>query len=100
MSLQLLPMAGVMTVLAEGTCLLSVLLTKLTVGKGIWDTDEKKAPLGSCDITLPEPNLQLVEVELTLGYTVKPADSVGYVTPIPPYKKYTFKLNSAAKRVN
>ncbi|WP_180094078.1 MULTISPECIES: PAAR domain-containing protein [unclassified Acinetobacter] len=74
--------------------------TKLTVGKGIWDTDKKKAPLGSCNITLPEPNLQLVEVELTLGYTVKPADSVGYVTPIPPYKKYTFKLNSAAKRVN
>lgn len=78
--------------------LLSV--AKLTIGEGIWNTDKKKAPLGSCNITLPEPNLQLVEVELTLGYTVKPADSVGYVTPIPPYKKYTFKLNSAAKRVN
>lgn len=74
--------------------------SKLSIGEGIWDTDKKKQPLGSCNITLPEPNLQLVEVELTLGYTVKPADSVGYVTPIPPYKKHTFKLNSASKRVN
>lgn len=71
--------------------------TRLKVGSGVWDTEKGKIPLGSCTIKLPEPNISLVEVELELGYTAQPSDSVGFVTPIPPYKKYTFTLNSFAR---
>ncbi|WP_147435464.1 hypothetical protein [Acinetobacter cumulans] len=69
-----------------------------TVSKGIWSNNKKKTPLRSCKSTLAESNLQFVEVKLTLAYTVKPADSMGYLTPS--YKNILFKLNSADKRVN
>lgn len=71
--------------------------TRLQVGSGIWNTEKGKIPLGSCTIKLPEPNIQLVEVELELGYTARPNDSVGFVTPIPPYKKHKFTLTSYAR---
>lgn len=64
-----------------------------------WSTDKNKAPLGSCTIKLPEPNLQLVDVELELGYTAVISDTVGSVHPMPPIKKYKFSLNSAARKV-
>ncbi len=72
--------------------------SKLKVGEGVWDTDKKRMPLGSCNITLPEPNLQLVEVELELGYNVIPNNTRNIISPVPPYKKYTFELNSASRR--
>lgn len=71
--------------------------TRLQVGSGVWNTEKGKIPLGSCTIKLPEPNIQLVEVELELGYTAQPSDSVGFVTPIPPYKKHKFTLTSFAR---
>ncbi|AMW78901.1 hypothetical protein AMD27_08435 [Acinetobacter sp. TGL-Y2] len=71
--------------------------TRLQVGSGVWNTEKGKIPLGSCTIELPEPNIQLVEVELELGYTARPNDSVGFVTPIPPYKKHKFTLTSFAR---
>ncbi|OTG65052.1 PAAR domain-containing protein [Acinetobacter silvestris] len=71
--------------------------TKLKVGSGIWNTDKGRIPLGSCNIILPDPNIQIVEVSLELGYTAQPSDSVGAVSPLPPYKKYKFTLNSYAK---
>ncbi len=43
--------------------------------------------------------LQLVDVELELGYTAVISDTVGSVHPMPPIKKYKFSLNSAARKV-
>lgn len=64
---------------------------------GVMNTENSKIPLSSCIIKLPEPNIHLVEVELELGYTARPSDSVGFVTPIPPYKKHKFTLTSFAR---
>ncbi|WP_080632045.1 PAAR domain-containing protein [Acinetobacter calcoaceticus] len=98
------PLSHKGTVYPFGTAIVSregkeIARTKLKKDKGYWPTDKNKAPLGSCTIKLPEPNLQLVDVELELGYTAVISDTVGSVHPIPPIKKYKFSLNSAARKV-
>lgn len=98
------PLSHKGTVYPFGTAIVSregkeIARTKLKSNQGYWPTDQNKAPLGSCTIKLPEPNLQLVDVELELGYTAVILDTVGSVHPMPPIKKYKFSLNSAARKV-
>lgn len=98
------PLSHKGTVYPFGTAIVSregkeIARIKLKKEQGYWPTDKNKAPLGSCTIKLPEPNLQLVHVELELGYTAVISDTVGSVHPIPPIKKYKFSLNSAARKV-
>jgi len=69
----------------------------LKVGGGFWDTSRDKHPVGSCTIELPEPNLQIVTVELIAGYRAK-FDS-GLIIPMPPTTTFKFDLNSATRRV-
>lgn len=73
--------------------------TKLKKESGFWNIEKNKQPVGSCTITLPEPNIQIVEVRLELGYSAQISDSVGSIYPIPPLKVYTFKLNSAGRKI-
>ncbi|MCH7336115.1 PAAR domain-containing protein [Acinetobacter sp. NIPH 2699] len=87
---------GTVTVSRKGEHIAKV---KLTADSGFWPSDKNKAPVGSCTIKLPEPNLQLVDIKLELGYYAVISDTVGSVYPMPPIKKYEFSLNSAARRV-
>lgn len=98
------PLSHKGTVYPFGTAIVSregkeIARTKLKKEQGYWPTDKNKAPLGSCIIKLPEPNLQLVDVEFELGYTAVISDTVGSVHPMPPIKKYKFSLNSEARKV-
>lgn len=73
--------------------------TQLKQESGIWNTEGKKSPVGSCTITLPSPNLQVVKVEVTLGYKAQYNDTVGYKHPMPPKVSYEFSISSFAKRI-
>lgn len=68
---------------------------ELKLGGGIWNTERGKEPVGFCTISLPEPDLSLLRVEVDLGYVLK--FDGGIVTPIPSFKTHTFTLNSAAR---
>ncbi|MDK1620803.1 PAAR domain-containing protein [Acinetobacter baumannii] len=68
----------------------------LKVGKGYWNTENDRQPVGSCDITLPAPDLEVITVELQLGFEGK-FDN-GKVIPNPPYKTHSFTITSAARR--
>ncbi|ATZ67863.1 hypothetical protein BSR56_11235 [Acinetobacter haemolyticus] len=69
----------------------------LTVGAGFWNTENDKQPVGSCTIELPEPDLQIIDVKLTLGYQAK--FDAGGAVPNPPHTVHTFILNSASRRI-
>lgn len=64
---------------------------------GVWSIERGKEPVGFCNITLPEPDLLLLRVELDLGYVL--TFSGGVVTPIPSFTTHSFTLNSAAREV-
>ncbi|EXE14528.1 PAAR motif family protein [Acinetobacter sp. 983759] len=68
----------------------------LKVGKGFWNTEKDRQPVGSCEITLPAPDLQAITVSLELGFEGK-FDN-GKVVPNPPYKTHTFTITSASRR--
>ncbi|AVH13769.1 PAAR domain-containing protein (plasmid) [Acinetobacter indicus] len=70
----------------------------LEIGKGVWNTEKGKAPVGSATITLPEPNLSILKVEMQMGYEAK-LDG-GLIYPNPRYVTHTFTLNSAARRIS
>jgi len=68
----------------------------LKVGPGFWNTENDRQPVGSCEITLPEPDLQPIKVKLEMGFEGQ-FDN-GKVVPNPPYKTYTFTITSASRR--
>lgn len=68
----------------------------LKVGKGFWNTEKERQPVGSCEITLPAPDLQAITASLELGFEGK-FDN-GKVVPNPPFKTHTFTITSAARR--
>ncbi|HAV2988540.1 PAAR domain-containing protein [Acinetobacter baumannii] len=68
----------------------------LKVGKGFWNTENDRQPVGSCEIILPPPDLQTITVSLELGFEGK-FDN-GKVVPNPPYKTHTFTITSASRR--
>lgn len=68
----------------------------LKVGKGFWNTEKDRQPVGSCEITLPAPDLQAITASLELGFEGK-FDN-GKVVPNPPYKTHTFTITSASRR--
>lgn len=71
---------------------------KLTTEQaGMWDTTNGKEPVGSCEIILPEANLQLVTVNLDIGYIGQL--NGGRIVPIPPSVKFSFNVNSRAKQI-
>ncbi|ENX11935.1 hypothetical protein F895_03439 [Acinetobacter sp. CIP 64.2] len=85
---------GTVNVYREGKKLNQI---ALSVGQGFWDTSREKEPVGSCTIDLPEPNLQLVTVELIAGYRAK--FDGGLIIPMPPTTTFKFTLNSATRPV-
>ena len=64
--------------------------------KRFWNTEKDRQPVGSCEITLPAPDLQAITVSLKLGFEGK-FDN-GKVVPNPPYKTHTFTITSASRR--
>lgn len=68
----------------------------LKVGKGFWNTENDRHPVGSCNITLPAPDLEVITVELQLSFEGK-FDN-GKVVPNPAYKTHTFTITSASRR--
>lgn len=68
----------------------------LKVSKGFWNTENDRQPVGSCEITLPSPDLQVITVSLELGFEGK-FDN-GKAVPNPPYKTHSFTITSAARR--
>jgi len=69
---------------------------KLKLEKGIWDTDRRKEPVGSCEIFLPEPDLSSLRAELDLGYILR--FDGGTVTPIPSFMTHSFTLKSSSRK--
>ncbi|ENU92122.1 hypothetical protein F971_02009 [Acinetobacter vivianii] len=69
---------------------------KLTIGKGFWNTENDKQPVGSCTIQLPSPDLQTIDVHLEVGYEAK-LDG-GVVVPNPRYTTHKFIINSATRQ--
>ena len=70
---------------------------KLKSEEGIWNTERGKEPVGFVNITLPEPDLSLLKVELQMGYEAK-LDG-GSIYPNPRFVKHSFTLNSAAREI-
>lgn len=68
----------------------------LKVGQGFWNTENDRQPVGSCEITLPESDLQPIKVKLEMGFEGQ-FDN-GKVIPNPPYKTHTFTITSASRR--
>ena len=70
---------------------------QLKLDDGVWNTEKGREPVGFCNISLPEPDLSLLKVELDLGYVLK--FDGGTVRPIPSFVTHTFTLNSFARKV-
>ena len=64
---------------------------------GIWNTERGKEPVGFISITLPEPDLSLLKVELQMGYEAKL--NGGTIYPNPRFVKHSFTLNSADREI-
>lgn len=70
---------------------------QLIKGAGYWDLEKGQEPVGFCHIQLPEPDLSLITVELTMGYIAKLEG--GNIVPVPSQMTHTFTLNSAARKL-
>lgn len=70
---------------------------KLKSDNGIWNTERGKEPVGFVNITLPEPDLSPLKVELEMGY--KLIFDGGTLLPSPSFVKYSFTFNSAAREI-
>jgi len=90
---QIIPQ-GVLRLFKKGKQISDVI--KLKVGKGYWNTENDKQPVGSCDVKLPSADLEVIEAHVTLKYDAK--FDGGMVTTIPPDTTYKFTITSAARR--
>ncbi|HBJ5980712.1 TPA: PAAR domain-containing protein [Acinetobacter baumannii] len=68
----------------------------LKVGKGYWNTANDKQPVGSCEVKLPAPDLEVIKAKLTMKYDAK--FDGGVVVTSPPDVTYEFTITSAARR--
>ncbi|MGC9655778.1 UNVERIFIED_CONTAM: PAAR domain-containing protein [Acinetobacter pittii] len=85
---------GVLRLFKKGKQISDVI--KLKVGKGYWNTENDKQPVGSCEVKLPAPDLEVIEAHVTLKYDAK--FDGGLVTTMPPDTTYKFTITSAARR--
>lgn len=72
-----------------------IAVQQLKVGKGVWNTDNNKKPVGQHTFTLPKADMNKIQVEIILGYVVK--FDGGNMTPIPPTTTYNITLGTQTK---
>lgn len=71
-------------------------VVNLKVSKGVWNTENDRQPVGSCNIKLPTPDLSTINVQLTMKYDAR-FDGGGVITN-PPHVVHEFTIISAARR--
>lgn len=71
-------------------------VVNLKVAKGVWNTENDRQPVGSCNVKLPAPDLSAITAQLTMKYDAR--FDGGAVFTNPPNVVHEFTITSAARR--
>lgn len=66
------------------------------MAKGVWNTENDRQPVGSCNVKLPAPDLSAITAQLTMKYDAR--FDGGAVFTNPPNVVHEFTITSAARR--